>query len=175
MQSGSPNIVAIAVSAVVVGLVLLLRVRRMTARRPLNPATLWIVPAIFVGIAVLTIGEFPPRGMDWVWMAISLLLGAALGWQRGRLMKIWIEPESGTLMSQGSGWAIVFLVALIAFRSLLRTGLAMEADSWAISPALINNVFVVFAVGLFGTTRAEMALRAARLKKAHAAGGSGAI
>ena len=170
MQPAPPNAVVILVSVVVIGLGLFLRVRRMTAKRPLRPATLWIVPAIFVGIAALNFAEFPPHGLDWLWIGVALVLGAGLGWQRGRLMKIWIEPESGTLMSQGSGWAIVFLVVLIALRALLRTGLAMEAGG-AITPALINDTFVTFAVGLFATQRAEMALRAQRMKQQHLVGG----
>jgi hypothetical protein len=75
------------------------RMRRMAAKRPLKPATLWIVPAMFLGIAALNFAQYPPHGLDWAWIVVALLLGAALGWQRGRLMKIWIEPDSGTLMS----------------------------------------------------------------------------
>lgn len=173
MPSAQPDIVVVLVSVAVIGLGLFLRLRRMAAKRPLNPGTLWIVPAIFVGIAALNFAEYPPHGLDWLWIGIALLLGAGLGWQRGRLMKIWVEPESGTLMSQGSGWAIVFLVVLIALRTLLRTGLAMEAGG-AITPALINDTFVIFAVGLFATQRAEMALRAQRLKQQRPAGGGAA-
>lgn len=169
MQSAQPNIYVIVVMVLVVGLVLFLRMRRMAVKRPLKPATLWIVPAIFVGIAALNFAEFPPHGLEWAWIGLALVLGVALGWQRGRLMKIWVEPESGVLMSQGSGWAIVFLVVLIVLRSVLRAGLAMEAGG-AITPALINDTFVIFAVGLFGTQRAEMALRAQRLKQEHASG-----
>jgi hypothetical protein len=90
-------------------------------------------------------------------------------------MKIWIEPETGDLVTQGSGWAVVFLVALIVLRSVLRTGLQYEAGEGAISVALINNVFVLFAVGLFATQRAEMAIRASRLKKSSPQGETGAI
>ncbi|HEY7805640.1 MAG TPA: CcdC protein domain-containing protein [Croceibacterium sp.] len=168
MQPAQPNLFAILVSVVVIGLVLFLRLRRMTAKRPLKPATLWIVPAIFAGIAVLNFAEYPLHRLDWSWIGVAFVLGAALGWQRGRLMKIWIDPDSGNLMSQGSGWAIVFLVVLIVLRTLLRTGLAMEAGG-AITPALINDAFVMFAVGLFATQRGEMALRARRLKQQHAA------
>jgi hypothetical protein len=53
---------------------------------------------------------------------------------------------------------------------VLRGGLELEAQSWAISPTLINDGFVIFALGLFGVMRAEMALRAVRLGKAHAEG-----
>jgi NAD/NADP transhydrogenase beta subunit len=173
MQSGQPNVVVILVAVVVVGLGLFLRLRRMAAKRPLRPGMLWVVPAIFVGVAVLNFVQYPPHGLDWLWIAVALVLGAALGWQRGRLMKIWVEPDSGTLMSQGSGWAIVFLLALIALRAVLRAGLAMEAGG-AITPALINDTFVIFAVGLFATQRAEMALRAQRLRQQQPAGGGAA-
>ena len=169
MQSAQPNILTIVVMVLVVCLVLFFRMRRMAVARPLKPGMLWIMPAVFVGIAALNFVEFPPHGLDWAWIALAFILGAALGWQRGRLMKIWIEPDRGNLMSQGSGWAIVFLVVLIVLRSLLRAGLGMEAGG-AITPALINDTFVVFAVGLFGVQRLEMALRARRLQEERAAG-----
>jgi len=173
MQNGSPNLVTVAISVLFIGVVLFFRMRRMAAKQPLNPGRLWIMPAIFLGIAVLTLAEQPLHGTEWLWAGLALALGVVAGWQRGRLMKIWIDPETGTLMNQGSGWAIVFLVGLIVLRTLLRTGLQYEASSWAISPALISNAFVMFALGLFGTTRVEMFIRAARLKKAHAEGKTG--
>jgi hypothetical protein len=119
----------------------------------------------------MTLAQFPPHGLDWAWLALALLLGVALGWQRGRLMKIWIDPESGALMTQGSGWALVFLVVLLVLRMALREGLVMEANAGAIDMGLINSAFVVFALGLFGTQRGEMALRATRLTKANVSGG----
>jgi hypothetical protein len=167
MQNGSPNVYAVAVAVVLVGVVLFFRLRKMAARRSLNPGRLWVMPVVFVAIAALTLSEQPLRGVEWLWAFVALGLGAVAGWQRGRLMKIWIDPETGTLMSQGSGWAIAFIVGLIALRTLLRTGLQYEAGTWAISPALISNAFVVFAIGLFGTQRIEMFVRASRLQKAH--------
>jgi hypothetical protein len=170
MQSPPSNLMSLILPVVVIGVVLLIRMRRMKMVRPLNLATLWIIPAVFLGIAGLTLWQSPPHRLEWLWLAISLALGVGLGWQRGRLMKIWVDSESGNLMSQGSGWALVFLFGLIVIRMALRAGLLMEAKAGAISPALINSLFVVFALGLFGTQRAEMALRALRLQKAHAGG-----
>ena len=170
MQSPPPhNLYSLLVSALVIGVVLFLRMRRMSVKRPFNLGTLWIVPAVFLAITVLTVAQFPPHGMDWAWFALSLLLGAALGWQRGRMMKLWVDPESGHLMTRGSGWAMIFLVALIVLRMALREGLTMEAQAGAFDAGLINGVFTVFALGLFGTQRAEMALRARRLMQAHPA------
>lgn len=166
MQSPHQSVASIVVPLIVIVVVLALRGRRMTVKRPLKPGGLWFVPAIFIAVGALSLVEFPPHGSDWAWLAVALVLGGALGWQRGRLMKIWIEPETGQLVTQGSGWAVVFLVVLIALRTLLRTGLQYESGTWAIQPGLINNGFVAFAVGLFTVQRAEMAIRASRLLKA---------
>jgi hypothetical protein len=172
MQSPPPsNIYSIIIPILVIGVVLFFRVRRMSVKRPFKLGTLWIVPAIFLAISGMTLAQFPPHGLDWAWLAAALLLGAALGWQRGRLLKIWVDPESGSLMTQGSGWALVFLVVLLVLRMALREGLVMEANAGAIDIGLINSAFVVFAFGLFGTQRGEMALRATRLTKAHVSGG----
>ena len=175
MQAPPQNLFAIVVPLIAVVVILVIRGRRMTVKRPLKPNTLWVVPAIFVGIAVLSLAQFPPHGLDYLWLGLALVLGAGLGWQRGRLMKIWIEPETGDLVTQGSGWAVAFLVVLLVLRWMLRTGLQYEAGEGAIDPALINNAFVLFAVGLFGTQRAEMAIRASRLKKSFAEGETGVI
>ena len=147
-QTGQvPPLAYIIVGVLVLGM-LYFRARRMARARPLNLGSLWLIPLVFV----------------------ALFLGGLLGWQRGRLMKIWVEPADGQLMVQGSPWAMIFLVAIILLRMGLRSGLEMEAQSWAISPALINNGFVLFALGLFGVMRAEMALRAKRLSAEHAGG-----
>lgn len=164
MQSSPHSAPSIIIPLIIVVVVLVLRGRRMTMKRPLKPGLLWFVPAVFIAVGALSLAQFPPHGLDWAWLAVALVLGAVLGWQRGRLMKIWVEPETGQLVSQGSAWAVVFLVVLIVLRTLLRSGLQYEAGAWAIQPALINNAFVAFAVGLFTTQRAEMALRVSRLK-----------
>ena len=168
MQSHPPSSLAsFLLPMVIVGVVLFLRTRRMAVERPLKLATLWVVPAVFLLIAGLTLAEFPPRGLEFAWLALALLLGVALGWQRGRMMAIRVDPATGRLMTKSSGWAIAFLFALVVIRTLARTGLNYEAQAGVITPGLVNNAFVIFALGLFATQRAEMALRAKRLRGAH--------
>ena len=166
----APNAIVYAVIVVVILAMLFFRGRRMAMRRPLKLGTLWVVPAIFLAVTALNFVQFPPHAADWPWLAAAILLGALLGWQRGRLMDISVEPGSGQLMVQGSRWAILFLAALILIRMAVRGGLNLEAQAGVISPALINDGFVIFALGLFGTQCAEMGLRALRLARAHAAG-----
>lgn len=169
-QAGQTPLMAYVIVGVLILGMMYFRARRMARKRPLRLATLWIIPAVFLLITGLTVAETPPAMGDVPWLIVAFVVGGALGWQRGRLMKIWVEPEDGQLMVQGSPWALIFLVAIILLRMALRSGLEMEAQTWAIGPALINDGFVVFALGLFGVMRAEMALRANRLSKAHAAG-----
>ena len=163
-QPASAPFGAYVIIGLIVVVILFFRLRGMRRKRPLRLGTLWVVPALFAAIAALNFWQFPPSWGDAPWLAVALALGGALGWQRGRLMHIWAEPD-GELMMQGSPWAILFLVALILVRVLLRSGLELEKEAWAISPALINNAFVVFALGLFGVMRAEMWVRAVKLKR----------
>lgn len=172
-QTGHLPPLAYIIAGVVVLGMLYFRARRMARKRPLNLGSLWVIPLVFVAITGFTLFETPPAIGDLPWLVVALALGGLLGWQRGRLMKIWVEPTDGQLMIQGSPWALIFLVAIILLRMGLRSGLQMEAQNWALSPALINNAFVVFALGLFGVMRAEMALRAKKLGEARTTNGMG--
>ncbi len=166
MQPGQPSLVTYGIILVVVVAMLALRARRMARRRPLTLEKLWIIPALFIAIAGLTIAQFPPRPVDLVWLALALAIGVGLGWQRGRLMDISVDNETGRLMVQASPWAIFFLVILVVVRTVVKSGLGYEAQSGGLSPALINDVFVVFAVGLFATQRVEMYIRGSRIVRA---------
>jgi hypothetical protein len=158
------DVPGILIAGAVLVLVLALRMSRMRRVQELSPERLWVVPALFAIVVATTLGEYPPRGAaEWAALAVAMAVGAALGWQRGRLMKIWRDPATGRLMSQGSGWAILFLVALIVLRAGLRAGLAYEAKAWAIDMGIVNGAFAVFALGLFGVQRLEMYIRARRL------------
>jgi hypothetical protein len=104
--------IPIAIFAVVIAL----RMRRMGQMRPLKLETLWIVPAMYLVVAALMFWQFPPVG--WVAMACAsaLLIGAALGWQRGKMMHIHVDPETHALNQKASPAAVFFLIALIAVR-----------------------------------------------------------
>lgn len=152
----------IAIGAAVAMVVLYFRSRRLVTPRPLTPGRLWIVPVLMAAIFASTLYQHPPAGLDWVWLVLVLVVGGVLGWHRGKLIRIWRDPESGQVMAQGSILAVIFLVALVVIRFALRAGLAYEGAE--VDAALFGNLFIAFAVGLFGVQRAEMALRAKRLE-----------
>ena len=139
------------------------RARRMTRVRPLKPGQLWIMPAIVALMAVVAFVATPPRGLGWLIAAAALLVGAALGWQRGRMMHIEVDPETGELRQRASPVALLFLILLVVVKSAARAeGAAMRLDVATLSDALL-----ALAVGMFALMRVEMYLRAKRLAEDH--------
>lgn len=140
-----------------------LRLFRARQAKPLRLEWLWVMPAILLLAAGALIWQMPPRGLEWLWLAVALGVGAGVGWQRGRMMTITVDPETHALNQQASPAAIVFLIALVGVRYLLKEGLSAEAEAWHLSAAFLTDVFVVFAVGLLTATRVEMFVRARRM------------
>jgi|SRR5690348_16907011 membrane protein CcdC involved in cytochrome C biogenesis len=136
------------------------RLRRMGTMRPLKLGGLWIVPAIYAAVAALMFVQLPPRGWVAIASAVGLAIGAAVGWYRGKMMHISVDPETHALNQKASPAAMMFLIALIAVRMAARGILGQEG---AVSPAMLTDPLVAFALGMFSLTRLEMYLRAKRL------------
>ena len=160
-----------AIGAVVVLAVLALRLFRMRQARRLRLETLWIVPTIYLLFAAGMYYTFPPTGLAWLMCAAGLAVGAGIGWQRGKLMQIHVDPETHTLNQKASPAAFVFIAVLLLVRFGAKS--MMEAGSYGphVNTMLITDVLIAFALGLFAATRLEMYVRAKRLlDEARAAG-----
>jgi membrane protein CcdC involved in cytochrome C biogenesis len=149
---------AITVGIIVV--VMALRMRGMSRMRPLKLGTLWVVPALYFVVAALMFVTLPPIG--WVAMvsAAALATGAAVGWQRGKMMHIHVDPETHALNQKASPAAMFFLIGLIVVRAGARSVLGHTS---AVSPAMLTDPLIAFALGMFTLTRLEMYLRAKQL------------
>ena len=154
-------VVPIAVAAL-----LLFRMRRMTRERPLRLEYLWIVPAMYLVITAVSFVAMPPTATGWVWAAAGLVIGAGVGWQRGKTMRISVDPATHQLNQRASPAALLFLVVLILVRSLART----EGGAMHLDVAALTNALLAMALGMFSTMRVEMYLRAKRLLTAARAG-----
>ena len=153
-----------AFTAVFVVLVLGLRLFRMRQTRRLRLEMLWVVPAIYFAFAAFMYVEFPPTGSGWLICIAALAVGGAIGWQRGKLMKIEVDPETHTLNQRASPAAFLFIIVLIAIRFGARAALAGGDDyGFHVNTMLITDVLIALALGLFAMTRLEMYLRAKRL------------
>ncbi|MBU3079292.1 CcdC protein domain-containing protein [Sphingomonas quercus] len=157
-----PQLLGYVVPAFAVLLVLALRIRRMGRPRRLRLERLWIVPTLYGVIAAAVIAARPPGAPGWLMMGVALLVGGAIGWQRGRTMHVEIDPETHQLSERASPAAMLLLVALIAVRAGLRA-VAGQAEAWHVDAVTVADVLLAFALGMLAMTRVEMGLRARRL------------
>jgi len=159
----SPQVIGPLIGIVVFAAFFLLRLRRLSRGRPLKLEQIWILPAILVLVAGFVLWRAPPPAGDWPWLAAALAVGAALGWVRGSLMTITVDPQTHAMNVRASPAALIFVVALVAVRFGARSLLSGGAAGWSGHALLIADGFLLFAVGLLGVQRVEMAIRARRL------------
>ena len=165
-QSNTQMVVTIAVVAVVFAL----RFRNLNRERRLKLEWMWVVPAVMLAGVTAAFLQFPPQGRDWLWLAGIFAVGAVIGWWRGKLIPIAIDPETHYLNTKPSRAAILLLLGLFAVRFGVKALLESEASAWHINVVLLTDGFIVLGVGLFAVSRIEMALRAwGLLKQARAA------
>jgi Na+/H+ antiporter NhaD/arsenite permease-like protein len=118
-----------AITVAVVGVVFALRFRSMNRERRLKLELMWILPTVLVVATVFALVQFPPHGLDWLWLAVILAVGSAIGWWRGKLIPIAIDPETHLLNTKPSPAAILFLLGLFVVRFALRALLESEASA----------------------------------------------
>ena len=158
-----PNMwVSYGITALVIAVVFALRWRRMSRVRPLKLEQLWVFPAIYAAIAVIMYVQQPPQGWAWLFCVLALGAGAALGWQRGKLMRITVDPETHTLNQVASPAAMLFILVLIAVRSGARMVLTGD-NALHLNALAVTDMLIALALGLFTAQRIEMYLRARAL------------
>jgi hypothetical protein len=160
VHSVQPSWISTAFTIGIIVLVVALRFRRMRQMRPLKLESLWVVPVVYLVIAAIMFLELPPTGAVAIASVAGLLIGAAVGWLRGTMMHIHVDPQTHALNQKASPTAVLFLVGLIVVRAGARTVLGEQGG---VSPAMLTDPLIAFAVGMFTLTRLEMYLRAKRL------------
>lgn len=96
-QTGQQSWIGFAVPILILGLVMFRRIRSMGQLRPLKLETLWVVPTLYLVLAALMFWQIPPKGWVAIASIIALAIGAAVGWQRGTMMHIHVDPETHAL------------------------------------------------------------------------------
>ena len=144
----------------IIAVVMALRLRRMGQMRPLKLGNLFIVPILYLVVAAIMFVQLPPTGWVAIACALALAIGAAVGWQRGKMMHIHVDPETYALNQKASPAAMFFLIGLIVVRMAAR---GMLGQNSGVSPAMLTDPLIAFALGMFTATRVEMYLRAKRL------------
>lgn len=153
-----------AIPFAVIAVVMAFRLRSVGRARPLKIERLWIVPALYIVITTVTFWTHPPVGLAWLWCLVALAAGIGLGWQRGRMMRITVDPETHAISQRASPAALLLILGLIVVRSAARN--AAQFGGPALDVMTVTDVLIAFALGLLATQRLEMWLRARRLLEA---------
>ncbi|MBX9815187.1 MAG: hypothetical protein A4S12_11980 [Proteobacteria bacterium SG_bin5] len=158
-NSPTPTLIAIAI----VAFVFALRLRRLQRGKRLRLEWLWLMPALFGGLVVAMFAASPPPPLGWAASLVALAIGAGLGWQRARLVRIEIDPVTHQLSQRESPLALLFLLGIFGVRALLRDVGAQEAAALHVNALVVTDVLIALAFGLIATQRLMLFLRARAL------------
>jgi hypothetical protein len=150
------------ITVIVVLAILFLRNRRP---RKLRVEMLWLRPVFFVFIVAATLAAAPPpiTLLSVATMTLAVAVGIALGWQRGRFMRIDVDPETHALTSRASPVGMIFILAILALRIGLRDVVMQSRSAFGIPTAAITDGLVLLLGAMIITQSLEMWLRARRL------------
>ena len=140
-----------------------LRWRNLKKPRPLKVSRLWIAPALITVVVAGVLFAMPPTAMGWLALMAGLPLGAAVGWQRARLMHIERDAQSGDLMMRQTPAALLLLLGVAGGRRLLgvSSGTAGSAGGGLAPAALVlTDGLLGFALGMVIAQRLTLYLRA---------------
>ena len=157
-------------TAAVLGAAVAVAIVAWRNRRPqkLRMERLWVRPMLFALIiaASLVSSPVPLTAVSIGLLFIAVAIGAGLGWQRGRFMRIEVDPETHAVTSRASVVGVVFIVAILALRMVLRSS-ALEGHAALGVPAIaITDALVLLLGAMIVTQNLEMWLRARGLLEA---------
>ena len=149
-----------------IGVAVILVLVRNRQPRKLNPGQMWILPLIMVALLAFGIWgmmmQFHPvfDTLAYAVLSAALVLGAVVGWWRGKTIHIHRDPETNSLMAQASPLGIAFILVLFGVRYAGRGYLEAHAPDWHINVGIIDIAFLLLAGGLLIVSRIEMWIRA---------------
>ena len=126
---------------------------------------MWVRPAIFIVIMGAALISLPPPFTltSALILLAGLAAGCALGWQRGKFMKIDVHPETHDMTIQASVVGMIFIVVLVAVRYLLSGEMIQNAANLHLPVLAVSDAFVLLAGATMATQGLEVWLRARRL------------
>lgn len=162
MMGGGSQIYTTVIVAAVIVAILWMRNQRP---RKLRVELLWIRPVLFAVIAgaTLSASSLPTDRLSIAVLFLALVLGIGVGWQRGRFMQILVDPESHAMTTKASPAGLMFIVAILGFRTVFR-GVTMSFGSGSgLSPTAIADALILFLGAMIVAQSLEMWLRARKL------------
>lgn len=154
-------LVAFTVMALFMGL----RIWRGSRARKLKVERMWIRPAIIgVFLSLSIYGQPPPMTPEVLaGLAVAIIAGLAMGWFRGRMVKVSIDPATHDLTSKASPWGMLIFLGLMIVRMGARFVLREEHDVAGIPVAAIIDGLTLFYAGNVVGAQVEVWMRAKKL------------
>ncbi|HWF75580.1 MAG TPA: DUF1453 domain-containing protein [Caulobacteraceae bacterium] len=151
-------LVPLGVAAVII-------ILRNSRPRRLKIERLWVGPAIYLILMAAALSQAPPpiTPVSIAILAGAFALGAAIGWQRGRLTQIHIHPETHDLTSRASPIGLLFIFAILVVRYAARDLLAGNAGTLHLPIVAITDGFLLLAIAMLSVQRLEVWQRATRM------------
>jgi hypothetical protein len=152
-----------AIPLIILAVVFALRWRNLKKPRQLKVNQLWIAPALITVVVVGVLFAMPPAAMGWLAFMIGVPLGAAVGWQRARLMHIERDAASGDLMMRQTPAALLLLFGIAGLRRLFGVaGGGGDSAGGTLAPTalLFTDGLLGFALGMVIAQRLTLYLRA---------------
>ena len=152
------------------------RLFRATQPRKINPLRLWIGPVIMLAgmVTLFTVAPMPlgnPFAIP-IFAGVALI-GAGVGYLRGKHQEFSIDPATGDVMSKASPIGMIVFLAVFVARFGLRSwmGNPMMGDGRPMSPNVIlyTDATLFFAFAVVTTTAWEVWRRTRPLVLAHRA------
>jgi hypothetical protein len=161
-QGGTAQILTPLITVAILAVVLW---RRNSRPRQLRIERLWIRPLLFALIvsATLAATPFPFDPLSLAVLTLALVLGGGLGWQRGRFMQIDVHPETHDVTSRVSPVGMIFILAVLALRLLLRGAALENRSALGLPAAAITDGLILLLGAMIVAQSLEMWLRARRL------------
>ena len=161
MEPETAKYLQYGIPVVIVGLIMWRRISRMNKVMPLKLERMWIVPVLLI-VALVSLTLAPgqaPVGLGWIWAITALVLGGVVGWFRGKLMQVIVDPQTHDLNQKASPLAVILLLIIAG----VRYGLRYEAPNWGLDVVLVTYAMTAFVVGMFSVVRLEMFIRARKM------------
>ena len=146
---------------IAMGIILL----RNSRPRRLSLGAMWIRPMIFIVLIGASAAAAPPplTPASIALLALAFAIGAAIGWQRGKFMRIEVHPETHDITSRASPIGMLFILAVLAARVGLRNFAYETRGIAGVPTAAIASALVLLVGAMMIAQSVEMWLRARKL------------
>jgi hypothetical protein len=157
-----PQTVGVIIGLAIITPILLLRNSRP---RKLRVELLWVRPAIWALIAAASFSRAPPpvSMLSAAILIASSAVGGFLGWHRGKLMRIEVDPDTHQMTLRASPAAMLFIVVLMVLRMSVRNVVLQDSGASGLPISVVIDGLILFSLGLMLAQAVELWIRGRRL------------